>query len=67
MIDWLYPDFICSLCAMIDENDSLRRAATMITEASTYPLEYQASVYCTALETITSHLKKKYGVKNQAS
>lgn len=66
LIDWLQPDFLSSLCAMIDRNDSLCRAAIMITEASTYPVEYQASMYCTALETITSCLKKKYGKTDKA-
>lgn len=63
MIDWLQPDFLSSMCAMIDDNDSLCRAASMITEASTYPVEYQASLFYTALETITSFLKKKYRIE----
>lgn len=65
MIDWLQPDFLSSLCTMIDNNDSLCRASIMITEASTYPVEYQASMFYTALETITSFLKKKYEIKDK--
>jgi len=65
MIDWLQPDFISSLCSLIDSHDSLRRAVIMLMEGSTFPLEYQTSMYCVALETITSYIKKRGGIKDK--
>lgn len=61
MINWLQQDFISALCSLMDSDDSLRRAAVMVTEASTSPVEYQVSMYSTALESITSYYKKIYG------
>lgn len=66
LIDWLQPDFISSLCSLIDSQDSLRRAVSMLIEGSTYPMEYQPSMYCVALETITSYIKKKRNIKDTA-
>lgn len=65
MIDWLQPDFISSLCSLIDSNDSLRRSVIMLIEGSTFPVEYQASMYCVVLETITSYIKKSKGIKDK--
>lgn len=65
LIDWLQPDFISSLCSLLDSNDSLRRSVIMLMEGSTFPVEYQASMYCVVLETMTAYIKRKRGLKDK--
>lgn len=56
MVDWMYMDVFSNLARSIYENDSLQQASTTIIEASTYPLEYQAGLYCLVIEAITTVL-----------
>lgn len=52
-------DFYSKLCLVMCENPCLTKAAAIVIEASCQPMEYQAALYCVALEAITSFINGK--------
>ena len=56
-VDWLYMDFFERLVLSLYNSSPLSRATSIVIEASTQPLEYQAALFCVAFETITTVLK----------
>lgn len=52
-------DFYSKLCLVMCENPCLTKATAIVIEASCQPMEYQAALYCLALEAITSFINGK--------
>lgn len=64
IVDWLPMDFYSGMVNEVYNHEPLRRAISIILDASTEPVEYQAALYSVALECLTSFLLAESGIQS---